>query len=75
MVYHFNVLLPVEPNVRIDSFFAPYFCEFCQKESAELVFVSEIEQSQPPCRLCDTCNSELQFDAVPDAYLGFVTGE
>jgi hypothetical protein len=59
---------------EVESFYAPYACEE-HGESSKLIEMSAmyhtISQRKPPSMTCEHCNSELDFDALPQSYFLF----
>ena len=65
-------------NARIDSFYAPYYCESCDNsESDQLINVHDhmekIQGKVAPEFNCKTCSKPLSFDALEDSYFDFLT--
>lgn len=60
-------------NATIESFYAPYYCGFCDKESSQLLTMEDvIETKDLPSRLCD-CGRTLQADVPKEGYLSFMS--
>lgn len=59
---------------RVESFFAPYFCE-THNEANRLIGVAEnlqeLEMKQAPEFKCEKCGEALQFDALEESYFLF----
>jgi serine/threonine protein kinase len=72
IISQFNRLLTLTEQVNVSSFMAPYYCEHCQSERIEVLFVPEIEDQKPPRRLCPRCQREMSFEEVPDEYFSFI---
>lgn len=62
---------------RVESFFAPYYCD-CGGEVNRLIIVEDnIEQlqaKQAPVFACDKCSKPLEFDALEESYFLFAEG-
>jgi hypothetical protein len=59
---------------RVESFFAPYYCE-CSGEVNRLIKVDEhlesLKAHQAPEFSCEKCSKPLSFDALEEAYFMF----
>lgn len=59
---------------RVESFFAPYYCN-CSDEVNRLVVVEEnlaqLQAKQAPDFKCEKCGNALQFDALEESYFLF----
>lgn len=62
----------IKEGATIESFFAPYYCEKCDKEIKSLLLTSEINDAQAPTSLCPTCNDKMEFDAIESQYFNFL---
>lgn len=62
-------------KVRIESFFAPYFCETCDASRSILLNKkdnqTQIAQATPPEIKCETCGKPMEFDSIPKKYFLF----
>jgi hypothetical protein len=62
--------------VRVTSFYAPYFCESCDKAHTALLdtatYFPEGQTVAAPTIPCDTCKKPLEFDAIPQKYFLFL---
>lgn len=63
-------------NVKVESFFAPYFCEKCDASTDLLVEVAahaeELTAMKAPRMKCPTCGGEAEFDGIEKKYLVFL---
>ncbi|MEZ4871980.1 MAG: hypothetical protein R2827_07005 [Bdellovibrionales bacterium] len=60
-------------GTSITSFYAPYYCEECDKEDAELLTIDDVKNiAEPPVRKCKECGSEMEFDYPPQQYFRFL---
>lgn len=62
----------IKKGVTVESFYAPYFCETCDTAKKILLKNTEVVNSKPPVKLCNTCQSELEFDAIEKQYFSFL---
>lgn len=62
----------IRKGVTVESFYAPYFCEQCDTPKKILLKDSEIVNSKPPVKHCNTCKEELEFDAIEKQYFSFL---
>jgi hypothetical protein len=62
--------------VKVTSFFAPYFCEACDKpHTALLDTATHFPEGKPvaaPSIDCESCKKPLEFDAIPQKYFLFL---
>jgi hypothetical protein len=58
---------------QIESFYAPYFCPNCDKESKILLTTDKIKNSKAPAATCPHCSAPgLEFDALEEQYFHFL---
>lgn len=62
----------IRKGITVESFFAPYFCSSCDTGKKILLKNSEVVGTKPPVKLCNTCSSELEFDAIEKQYFSFL---
>lgn len=62
----------IRKGITVESFYAPYFCTGCDTGKKILLKNSEINGTKPPTKLCNTCSSELEFDAIEKQYFSFL---
>jgi len=58
-------------NSRIESYYAPYYCEECDVEEDVLYYTDEGPFSIKE-EICKKCGSELEFDELEDEYFLFL---
>ena len=58
---------------HVVSFAAPYFCPECEKERIEVLRPAEFADGEPPHRRCSSCQTEHEFDDVPESYFALLT--
>jgi DNA-binding response OmpR family regulator len=62
-------------NGRIDSFWAPYICQSCEREDQRLLHVSSptsIQQMAEAQFRCSSCGGPLVLDEVPERVFAFL---
>lgn len=60
---------------EIRSFYAPYFCPKCKKESNVLLLTADMKKrpvSKAPAQKCGLCRTPLEFDDVEEEYFAFL---
>lgn len=72
VVKQLNAVPDFSGKAKIDTFYAPYFCEKCDEEDVKLIPTSAVKDGQPPEMKCKTCGSVLGFDAIPNQYFSFL---
>lgn len=63
----------IRKGIVVETFFAPYFCTNCDTEKRILLKSSEIINSKAPVKQCNTCKSDLEFDAIEKQYFSFLS--
>jgi DNA-directed RNA polymerase subunit RPC12/RpoP len=57
----------------IESFFAPYYCADCNKESKIELKATQVHGQRAPKMSCPHCgSSEMEFDALEEQYFHFL---
>lgn len=57
----------------IESFYAPYYCEDCDKESKILLRTEQVKNKKAPKTKCPHCGSEdVEFDTLEAQYFHFL---
>ncbi|MFP5492808.1 MAG: FmdB family zinc ribbon protein [Bacteriovoracia bacterium] len=60
----------------IESFYAPYYCEKCDKESKLLLNTSQVKNRRAPDAACPHCGADgLEFDALEEQYFHFLKNQ
>ncbi|MBY0415383.1 MAG: hypothetical protein K2Q18_14520 [Bdellovibrionales bacterium] len=62
----------IRKGVTAETFYAPYFCTSCDTGKKILLKNIEVINSKPPVKFCNTCNGELEFDAIEKQYFSFL---
>lgn len=77
MIDQINMVPDSLGNGRIESFFAPYYCESpnCRREVNRLIEVDQyhdlLTNKVAPEFECDRCHAVLEFDALEESYFLF----
>lgn len=59
-------------GASINSFYAPYFCEKCSKESKVHLKAEQVKNRKAPKMECPKCGEEMDFDAIEAQYFSFL---
>jgi DNA-directed RNA polymerase subunit RPC12/RpoP len=59
-------------GASINSFYAPYFCESCDKEVKVHLTADMVKNRKAPKMECPKCGSEMEFDAIESQYFSFL---
>lgn len=60
-------------NVTVENFYAPYYCESCDKAENVLLKLRDINESRnAPTAKCETCDDEMEFDSIEKKYFVFL---
>ncbi len=71
-----NMVYQLTGNLgRVASFYAPYACDGCDRESEELVRSEEVRAGQAPERKCPECAKPMELDTSGDSYFHFLSSE
>ncbi|ATH08914.1 hypothetical protein BIY24_13445 [Halobacteriovorax marinus] len=63
----------IREGATVESFYAPYYCEDCDKEFKMHLKVSDVKGSSAPAVKCPDCGSdEMEFDAIEEQYFQFI---
>jgi DNA-directed RNA polymerase subunit RPC12/RpoP/anti-anti-sigma regulatory factor len=63
----------VRKGAIIESFYAPYYCEKCSKESKVHVITEQVKNRKAPKVDCPHCGAEdMDFDAIEGQYFSFL---
>ncbi len=62
----------IKKGIVVDTFYAPYFCPNCDTEKKILLKSSEVVNFKAPMKQCNTCKSDLEFDAIEKQYFSFL---
>lgn len=76
IVTQLNMIFNFRGSAKIRSFFAPYVCERCNSEEEKLL---EVQSHFPDRNIgsvpefkCARCNTDMEFDDIPERYLAFL---
>lgn len=70
IVKQLNAVPAFVVSARVESFYAPYFCEPCDQDQLCLLTLEE-SAGGAPARRCPKCQQPMKFDAIPAQYLAF----
>lgn len=59
-------------GASINSFYAPYFCESCDKEVKVHLTADKVKNRKAPKMECPKCGSDMEFDAIESQYFSFL---
>ncbi|WPU66181.1 hypothetical protein [Peredibacter starrii] len=59
-------------GASINSFYAPYFCEKCDKENKVHLKADQVKNRKAPKMECPKCGDEMDFDAIEAQYFSFL---
>lgn len=59
-------------GASINSFYAPYFCESCDKEVKVHLTADKVKNRKAPKMECSKCGSDMEFDAIESQYFSFL---
>ena len=59
-------------GASINSFYAPYFCEKCDKENKVHLKADQVKNRKAPKMECPKCGEEMDFDAIEAQYFSFL---
>lgn len=60
----------------IESFYAPYYCEKCDKEAKVLIKAKEVQGRHAPQAACPHCHDgQMVFDALEEQYFHFLKAQ
>lgn len=59
-------------GASINSFYAPYFCENCDKENKVHLMAEQVKNRKAPKMECPKCEEVMDFDAIEAQYFSFL---
>ncbi len=57
---------------EVQNFYAPYFCESCDREQKVLITAAAVQGLAAPSVNCPECKAEMEFDAIEEQYFRFL---
>lgn len=73
MVYQFGMIEETLQDARVVSFYAPYECERCGRETRIEIEVSpKVQRGDLPTSPCTACGAQMVPTVHPDRYLYFL---
>jgi eukaryotic-like serine/threonine-protein kinase len=71
IVHHLNMISSFKGAASVRSVLAPYECPNCEESKLELIDLKAPSIDLKPELPCPRCGGVLEFDDIPDSYLGF----
>ena len=62
----------VNKGSTIKTFYAPYYCPYCQSEKKVLLVGNQVVDKKAPAKQCEQCGGQLEFDALEEQYFSFL---
>ena len=62
----------IRPESKLVSFYAPYYCEHCDKESKIHLLSENVHEKKAPEVKCPYCGEDAEFDAIESSYFNFL---
>ncbi len=59
-------------GASINSFYAPYYCEKCEKENKVHLKSEQVKNRKAPKMECPKCGEDMDFDAIEAQYFSFL---
>ncbi|MCA9670767.1 MAG: hypothetical protein KC503_34460 [Myxococcales bacterium] len=75
IVVQLNQIQNFAGHGKLVSFYMPYDCPTCDRQSMVLMRTAVAKEQQPfraPVRRCEVCDGVLEFDALEDGYFAFL---
>ena len=79
MTQQFNMILNARGTGKVNSFFAPYFCEPCDRQVEVRLSLADhpglagkFVASNIPDASCESCKKVMEFDDLPEKYFIFL---
>lgn len=73
---HVNLMVNFIGSGAIESFYAPYFCTYCDEAKKVLLDVQDVLERKPiqaPEMRCPKCDHLLEFNDIEDYYFSFLS--
>ena len=75
LVTQINLVTNFVGKATVYSFFAPYYCPTCDRESQKLLLTESLSEEVPvrsPSFRCTDCGGALDFDDIEESYFAFI---
>ena len=79
MIHQFNMILNASGTGKVASFFAPYFCEPCDRQTEVRISTADHPDlagkdgdPKAPEVSCTSCRKAMEFDDLPEKYFIFL---
>ena len=79
LIDQFNMVANFGGKGRILSFFAPYHCDYCERDDSVLLEVSDhfdtIKDKKIPDQPCEKCGNAEYLDEDPESFLSYLSSQ
>ncbi|MBU1243897.1 hypothetical protein KKD52_14570 [Myxococcota bacterium] len=79
LIDQFNMVANFGGKGRILSFFAPYHCDYCERDDSVLLEVADhfetIKDKKIPDQPCEKCGNAEYLDEDPESFLSFLSSQ
>ncbi len=79
LIDQFNMVANFGGKGRILSFFAPYHCDYCERDDSILLEVADhfdtIKDKKIPDQPCEKCGNAEYLDEDPDSFLSYLASQ
>ncbi|MBU1068098.1 hypothetical protein KJ975_00885 [Myxococcota bacterium] len=79
LIDQFNMVANFGGKGRILSFFAPYHCDYCERDDSVLLEVADhfetIKDKKIPDQPCEKCGNAEYLDEDPESFLSFLSAQ
>lgn len=79
IIDQFNMVANFGGKGRVLSFFAPYHCDYCERDDSILLEVSDhfdtLKDKKIPDQPCEKCGNAEYLDEDPESFLSYLAGQ
>jgi len=79
LIDQFNMVANFGGKGRILSFFAPYHCDYCERDDSILLEVADhfdtLKDKKIPDQPCEKCGNAEYLDEDPESFLSYLAGQ
>jgi hypothetical protein len=76
IVHQLNIVIATRGTSLVTSFYAPYFCDHCDRETPTLLDVAvhrkELAHLKAPTIKCPECAKDMEFTEAPEIFFSFL---